>query len=190
MLPLEGFKEAQEKGILINSNGALNLKEVPKSLVIIGGGGIGVEIATLYNIFGSKVTIIEGGSSIIAPMDKDIRKFATEKLLSNGVEILTNAKVLSMDGNKVNYEINGEVKSVEGEKVLLSVGRRPNNLNLDKTLGMEVDKRGAVVVNENFQTSIPNIFAQGDVNGLAMVAHASYKHADIITEFFKGNKMV
>lgn len=186
MLPLEGFKEAQDKGVLIDSTGALNLEAIPKSLVVIGGGVIGIEFASLYNELGSKVTVIEGGPSILGPLDKDVKKFVSNKLNEEGVNILTNAKVLSMEGNKVNYEVDGKQFSVEGDKVLLSVGRRPNNLGLDKTLGIEIDKRGAILVNDYLQTSVDNVFAIGDVLGRSMLAHTAYKHAHVVVDFING----
>lgn len=190
MLPLEGFKEAHERKILIDSTDALSLSSIPKSFVVIGGGVIGIEFASLYNELGSKVTVIEGGPSILGPLDKDVKKFTIDKIQRNGINVITNAKVISMDGNKVYYEIDGKKHFVEGEKVLLSIGRRPNNLGLDKTLGIEVDKRGSIIANNQLQTNIDNIFAIGDVIGQSMLAHTAYKHAHVVVNFINGKAKV
>ena len=190
MLPLNGFEQAQKDGMLIDSTGALSLKQIPKTLTVIGGGVIGVEFAVLYAELGTKVTILEGGPSILGPLDKDVRKFAADLLKNKGIEILTGAKVNGIEKGAVTYEFDGKANSVKAEKVLLSVGRRPTNLGLDKTLGIQVDKRGAIQVNERMQTSIDNIFAIGDVTGQSMLAHSAYKHAHVVNSVMKNKGQV
>ena len=180
MIPLPGFQKAQKDGLLIDSTGALNLPKIPKSLTVIGGGVIGVEFAVLYAELGTKVTILEGGPSILGPLDNDVKKFANDLLKEKGIEVLTNAKVTKITAGAVKYDYEGKTGSVKSEKVLLSVGRRPNNLGLDKTIGLAVDQRGAIKVNSRMQTSINNIFAIGDATGQSMLAHSAYKHAHVV----------
>lgn len=186
MLPLPGFDKAIKAGVMIDSTGALDLKEIPKSLTVVGGGVIGLEFAMLYNELGTKVTILEGGPNILGPMDVDVRKYAEALASSEGIDVKTNVKVTGYDAKGLLFEEDGKTHSIKSDKILLSVGRKVNNLGLDKSLGIKVNQKGAFEVNENLQTSIDNIFAIGDVTGQVMLAHVAYKHAHVIEDLFKG----
>ena len=162
---------------VITSEGALSLEEVPKSMVIIGGGVIGTEFAGVYSALGCKVTIVEMSPDIIANMDKDIVKPLKDKLIKDGVEIYTRTKVesieSSLEGLVVNTSCNNGHKSLVAEKVLLAIGRKPviDTLSLEKA-GLKTEK-GAIVVNKNMRTNKENIYAIGDCNGGVMLAHVA-----------------
>ncbi|WKX02453.1 dihydrolipoyl dehydrogenase [Candidatus Mycoplasma mahonii] len=185
-LPLPGFNSPEAKKVLINSTGALDLKAIPKTLTIIGGGVIGTEFAVLYQDLGTKVTIIEGLPEVLSVMDGDIKEFAHKMLVDKGINIILNAKVQKFENGSIVYEQDGKEHKIKSEKVLESVGRRANNLGLDKTLGIKLGKRGEFLVNDTLQTSIPNIFSIGDSNAVIMLAHVAYKHAHVVANFIEG----
>ena len=183
---LPGFQDSIDAEHLIDSTQALELDKIPNELVIIGGGVIGVEFAVLYSELGTKVTILEGGPSILGPLDGEVKKYATDYLTKQGVNIITNARVNAMDGQTVKYELDGKPATIKGDKILLSVGRRPLTLGVEKNLGVLVNDRGGIEVNADMQTSVSNIFAIGDVVGKSMLAHTAYKHAHILARAIEG----
>lgn len=171
---------------VITSDEALSLSEVPKSMVIIGGGVIGAEFAEVYGTLGCKVTIVEMLPDIVANMDSDIVKPLKDKFIKSGIEIFTNTRVVSISKSAENLLVNtssaaGE-KSIEAEKVLLSIGRKPvtDNIGLEK-LGITTVK-GAVAVNKRMQTNIENIYAIGDCNGGVMLAHVASAEGVVAVE--------
>ncbi|RTZ69159.1 MAG: hypothetical protein DSZ21_00425 [Tenericutes bacterium] len=183
-LPVKGFDEGIKAGIVIDSTGALALKKVPKTLTIIGGGVIGLEFATIYNELGTKVTILEGGPSILGPMDGEVKKLVLKKLKDTGIAVETEVKINKLEKDLVHYTSkDGKDKKVKSEKVLVSIGRTPNNLSIDKTTDVKIGSRGEIEVNEHLQTSVDNIFAIGDVVGQAMLAHTAYAHARVVNSF-------
>jgi dihydrolipoamide dehydrogenase len=181
--PIPGVKENEN---CIDSTGALSLTEVPQSLLIIGGGVIGVEFASIYSQFGTKVTIIEALPKLLPLMDEELTSILRNKMEKNGVSIYTEAKVQSVEsspvGAKVNVEYKGRVKSFEAEKVLVAVGRRANteSLNLQKA-GIEND-RGRIQVNDRMETSVKNIYAIGDCLGQVMLAHVASVQGEVAAE--------
>ena len=162
---------------VITSDEALNLTEIPSSMVIIGGGVIGSEFAEVFSAVGCKVTIIEMLPNIIANMDQDIVSTLVFKFENSGVDIYTDTKVVSIskseEGLVVNTQSAGKEKPFSAEKVLLSIGRKPvtDNLALENT-GV-ITNKGAVAVNKNMQTNVPNIYAIGDATAGVMLAHAA-----------------
>ena len=185
-LPLDGFDTPEGKKTIINSTQALELKEIPKSLAIIGGGVIGIEFGFLFHELGTKVIIIEGTEQILGPLDGEVKKFMYDLMVKKGIDVKVNALVKRFEKDSLVFEQDGKEHKIKADKILESVGRVPNNLGLDKTLGLKVGKRGEFIVNEYMQTSIPNIFAMGDVIGKSMLAHTAYKHAHVIGKYFKG----
>lgn len=162
---------------VITSDEALNLTEVPRSMVIIGGGVIGCEFADVFSALGCKVTIIEMLPNIIANMDRDIVSTLRDKFYNTGVEVYTDTKVVSItkaeEGLFVNTESGGSNRSIAADKVLLAIGRRPVIDNLALENAGILTQRGAVAVNKNMQTNVPNIYAIGDAIGGVMLAHAA-----------------
>lgn len=171
---------------VITSDEVLSLDEIPKSMVIIGGGVIGTEIASVYATLGCKVSIIEMLPNIVANMDQDIVKPLKEKLIKSGVDIYLSTKVVSIsespEGLIVNATEDKGNLSIPAEKVLLSIGRKSvtENLNLD-AIGVKTE-RGRILVNKNMQTNIDNIYAVGDCNGGVMLAHVASAEGIVAVE--------
>jgi dihydrolipoamide dehydrogenase len=166
---------------VLDSTGALNLQEIPKSLVVIGGGYIGVELGTAYANFGTKVTIVEGADDILSGFEKQMTAIVKRRLKKKGVEIFTNALAKGVeereDGVTVTFEVKGETKTIDADYVLVTVGRRPNTDELGlEQIGIKMTDRGLIEVDKQCRTSVPNIFAIGDiVPGPALAHKASYE---------------
>ncbi len=177
---------------VVTSDEVLSLEEIPSSMVIIGGGVIGSEFAEVFSAVGCKVTIIEMLPNIIANMDRDIVETLVEKFKKKGVEIYTNTKVVSISkaekGLSVNTLSSGNEISFNAEKVLLSIGRKPvtDNLALEN-VGVETN-RGAVLVNKNMQTNVPNIYAIGDATAGVMLAHVASAEGIVAVESIMNKK--
>jgi len=191
MPPLPGIDAKQ----CIDSTGALALQEVPKTMVIVGGGVIGVEIATLYSTLGCKVTIIEMQKEILPMMDGELTRIIRLKLAQKGVEIYTEAKVMSIkdDGALALIAVetsDGKSKIFPCEKALISVGRRTNTeaLALDKA-GIAND-RGRITVNDKMETNVAGIYAIGDCIGKIMLAHIASVHGEVAAENALGHDSV
>ncbi|WP_352399206.1 dihydrolipoyl dehydrogenase [Anaerotignum sp.] len=176
----------------IDSTGALSLENPPKSLLVIGGGVIGMELATAYHAFGTKVTIIEALPKLLPMMDGELTTMLRGLMEKKGIEILTEAKVLSV-GNKggdaeVQVDMKGTKKAFSAEKVLVAVGRRTDTaaLQLDK-VGIRHD-RGKIKVNEYMETSVKDIYAIGDCLGQIMLAHIASAQGELAAENALGHK--
>ncbi len=163
--PIEG----RELEGVIDSTGALSLDSIPKSMVIIGGGVIGIEFANIFNSLGCKVTVIEMLPYILPPVDREISEILKEKLKKDGIDIYNNCKVTKIENNNenlnVSFEEDNDKLNIEAQKVLIAVGRRANisNLNLEST-GVYIEK-GCIWVNDNMETNIKGIYAIGDCTG-------------------------
>lgn len=158
---------------VITSTEALDLDYVPESIAIIGGGVIGIEFAYLFAKMGSKVSVLELMDSILPMVDAEVAKMAQKKLVKEGVAFHLGARVQKVSGNKVIYELDGEEQAVEADAVLMAVGRVPNTEGLNaEGIGLEFDKR-AIKTDASQRTSIPNIYAIGDVNGKVLLAHVA-----------------
>lgn len=165
-----GLKEAFEKGYAITSTEALSLERIPEEFIVIGGGVVGVEFAALYNALGSKVTILQR-SQILRSLDKDVRETMEKVLRSKGINIVYGVDIESYDVNKVICKVNGERKTYEAEKILISIGRTANLKGIEK-LKLKTDKKG-IVTDERLRTSVEGVYAIGDVNGKYMLAHVA-----------------
>lgn len=180
-LGLPGFAEAREAGFLIDSSQILDLPNLPKKLVIIGGGVIGVEFANVFIDLDVEVVIIEGQSSILATLDKELSKTMT-KLLSprENLKIVTDAKVLEIkNGNEVIYEKDGVQSSETGTYCLEAIGRRPVTDGF-QNIGLTISPRGAIEVNDNCETNIKGVYAVGDVFGKSMLAHVAQHAGNVV----------
>ncbi|ARJ50838.1 dihydrolipoyl dehydrogenase [Staphylococcus lutrae] len=176
---------------VVDSTGLLNLTEIPDSLVVIGGGYIGLELAGAYANLGAKVTILEGAPRILNGFEEDLVKPVAQSLKNKGMEIITEAKAQSYEEKDglvhVKYEVSGETHTVSAEKVAVVVGRRPNTDELSLELaGISVDERGLIKVNEQGQTEQPNIYAIGDVTHGPALAHKASYEAKIAAEAISG----
>lgn len=162
---------------IITSDELLDFKQIPKSLIVVGGGIIGMEFASIFNAMGSKVTVIVARDSILYDIDRDISKRYSLMSKKSGIEILTSTKILRFEGNEneVNIECEGKNGKFEisGEQVLISKGRKPCYGGLDiESLGIKTTRKG-IEVDENYKTSVEGIYAIGDVNGIWLLAHAA-----------------
>ena len=184
--PIPGLKEGIENQFVYSSKTLLNYPKIPKSLTIIGGGVIGIEFATLFSSFGTKVTILERLEQILMPIDDDIRNAYLKLLAKESIEIITKANVTKINEASVTYELNGQSKNIDSEIVLLSVGMKPN-IDSFKQLNLSMNKQG-IQVNEQMQTSIPNVYAIGDITGKMMLAHAASAEGIVAVETIAGKK--
>ena len=176
--PIPGIKD---NPAVWDSTDALAATELPKSIIIVGGGVIGMEFATLYHELGVPVTVIEAMPSILPNLDPEVVQILLDKYRKAGINILTNTKVESIDGNTVHYsslscgEGRGEVSA---DKILVSVGRRANLQGLEALNALELE-RGAIKVDEFCKTTLPNVYACGDVTGKIMLAHVASRQAEV-----------
>lgn len=172
-LPIEG----KDLPKVLTSTEMLDLTEVPQRLAVIGGGVIGMEFASIFNAFGSEVTVLEYCKEILPNFDSDISKRLKASLKTKGINIINNAAVNGIkdegDHYSVGYLIKDKQESVEADIVLMAVGRaaNTNSLNLD-AVGIETDRRG-IVTDDDFRTNVEGIYAIGDVNGKCQLAHAA-----------------
>lgn len=157
----------------ITSKEILELTEVPESLCVIGGGVIGLEFASIFRSFGSEVTVLEYCPNILPRFDVDLAKRLKQSLSKRGINIEVQAQVTGIDGNTVTYLKKDKEFTVQADKILMAVGRRPNteDLNLEAA-GIDYTRKG-ITVNDRFETSVPGIYAVGDVTGGIMLAHAA-----------------
>lgn len=183
-----------DKERIITSTEALNLKEIPKHLVVIGGGVIGLELGSVYLRLGSQVTVIEYMDKIIPTMDGALSKELQKVLKKQGMkfELSTAVSAVERNGDTVKVTAKnkkGEEVSFEGDYVLVSVGRKPytDGLGLEKA-GVDLDERGRVKVNDHLQTNVANIYAIGDVVKGAMLAHKASEEGVFVAETLAGQK--
>ena len=183
-----------DKERIITSTEALKLKEVPKHLVIIGGGVIGIELGQVYLRLGAQVSVVEFMDRIIPGMDGSLSKELMKVLKKQGMKFYVSHKVKSVErsGDVVTVQaenVKGETISLEGDYSLVSVGRRPytDNLNADKA-GVKITDRGQIEVNNHLQTTVPNIYAIGDVVRGAMLAHKAEEEGTMVAEILAGQK--
>lgn len=175
---------------VLTSDEILDLKEVPARMAVIGGGVIGSELGQAFAAFGTKVTIVEMADRIVANMDKDASDLLAKRFKKEGIEILTSTKLLEIQdkGKEVVVKLEGKEDLVV-DYVLLSIGRLPD-LSAVSDIDIELD-RGRIKVNDYMETSIPGIYAPGDVNGVKMLAHAAFRMGEIAAENAMGhNKKV
>jgi dihydrolipoamide dehydrogenase len=183
-----------DKDRIITSTEALKLKEVPKHLVIIGGGVIGIELGQVYLRLGAQVSVVEFMDRIIPGMDASLSKELTKVLKKQGMKFYTSHKVQSVEraGDVVTVKAEnakGEIITLEGDYSLVSVGRRPytDGLNAEKA-GVKVTDRGQIEVNDHLQTSASNVYAIGDVVRGAMLAHKAEEEGVLVAEILAGQK--
>ena len=184
--------EIDEKQI-VSSTGALELGKVPKDMVVIGGGVIGLELGTVWRRLGAKVTVVEFLDQILPGMDGEIRKEATKIFKKQGIEFKTSSKVTGAKTSKNGVELTvepaagGDSETLKAEVVLMAIGRKPytEGLGLDK-VGVKLDDRGRVEVDEFFETSVEGIFAIGDVIRGPMLAHKAEDEGVVLAEILAG----
>ncbi|MCL2488415.1 MAG: dihydrolipoyl dehydrogenase [Oscillospiraceae bacterium] len=178
--PIPGLREAYASGFGLTNREVLELESIPENFVIIGGGVIGLEMASYFNSAGSRVTVIEMLDHIAGNTDREIASILQKNYEKKGVKFLLSCKVTGIGTGAVEYEQAGEKRSIRADKVLFSIGRRPvtAGFGLEK-LAPEMD-RGAVKTDEYGRTNIAGLYAAGDVNGVLMLAHTAYRESEVI----------
>lgn len=173
---------------MLTSREALLLKEVPSSMVIIGGGVIGMEFASLFNSLGCKVTVIEMLEEILTGMDRELSIMFREIFTKKGVQFYLSSKVTSVNGHDVIFEKDGHASLVTGDRILLSVGRKPITSGFGiENIGVEL-VRGAIKVDDKMRTSVPNVYAAGDVTGFSMLAHTASREGEVAVNNITGHE--
>ena len=173
--PIPGLSETE----YWTSREALQAKELPSSLVIIGGGVIGMEFASFFNSMGVEVHVVEMIDKILGPMDRELSEMLQAEYAKRGVKFYLNYKVTAVNGTEVSIEKDGETTVLTGEKILLSTGRRPVTKGFGlENLSLEPFRNG-VKVNEYMQTSLPNVYACGDITAFSLLAHTAVSEAEV-----------
>lgn len=168
------------------SREALQSKELPASLVVIGGGVIGMEFASFFNSLGVEVHVVEMLDKILGPMDRELSEMLQAEYAKRGVKFYLGHKVTGVHGTEVSVEKDGQSFTISGEKVLLSVGRRPVTKGFGlESLSLEPYRNG-VKVNEFMQTSQPNVYACGDITAFSLLAHTAVSEAEVAIDHILG----
>lgn len=190
--PISGLADAVKCGLAVTNREILDLKTAPKSIAVIGGGVIGLEMASYFNTLGAKVTVIEMMDKIAGPTDREISKILQNNYAKKGVEFVLGAAVCKVSGKagcgSVEYKIGEKTEKVDCELVLVSTGRRART----KDIGVEklgiLTNRGAIVTDETGRTNVPGVWAAGDVNGKSMLAHTAYREGEAAVNSMLGIK--
>ena len=190
--PIPGLKESVEAGFAVTNREILDLRTPPKHIVVVGGGVIGLEMASYFNSIGAEVTVVEMMDKIAGPTDREISGILQTNYAKRGVKFLLGAKVAAINGKAgngtVEYELNGKKESLACDLVLVSVGRRARTAGIGlETVGVLME-RGAIVTDECSRTSVPGIWAAGDVNGKSMLAHTAYREGEVAINNMLGKK--
>ena len=188
--PITGLKENIESGLVLTNREILDLTEIPEKLVVIGGGVIGLEMASYFSSVGSKVTVVEMMDKIAGPTEKEVSSILQKSLEDKGVIFNLKCKVTAIEKDGVVFERDGKTEKVEADKILLSIGRRAvtNGIGLEN-IGVNLE-RGAIVTDNNMKTNVANVYACGDVNGKVMLAHTAYREAEVAINNMLGKKDV
>ena len=178
---------------VLDSTGALDLKEVPGKMVVIGGGYIGTELGGAYASFGTEVTILEGTKDILGGFEKQMTQLVKKRLKGKGVDIVTEAMAQGVEetdnGVKVTYEVKGEEKTIEADYLLVTVGRRPNTDEIGlEEVGVEMDDKGLIKVDKQGRTNLDTIYAIGDIVDGPPLAHKASYEGKIAAEAISGEK--
>lgn len=189
-IELPAFKFSER---VLDSTGALNLKEIPKKLVVIGGGYIGTELGSAYANLGTELVILEGMDEILGGFEKQMTSIVKKRLEKKGATIITKAMAKgveeSKDGVKVTYEVNGKEETVDADYVLVTVGRKPNTSDIGlEQVGIELDDRGLIKIDEQCRTSVDNIYAIGDIVAGPPLAHKASYEGKVAAEAIAGQK--
>jgi len=190
--PIPGLREAYEGGLAVTNREILDIRVLPKRVVVVGGGVIGLEMASYFNSVGSEVTVIEMLDKIAGPTDPDISAILEKNYAKKGVKFILGAKVASVNGKPgsgtVAYEKDGKTANVDCDLVLVSTGRRARTAGIGlEEIGVQMN-RGAIITDDTCRTSVPGVWAAGDVNGKIMLAHTAYREGEAAVNDMLGKK--
>ena len=189
--PIPGLKENPN---CIDSTGALSLEKLPKTMVVIGGGVIGLELACAYAGFGTKITVVEAMDHMLPMLDGDLTKIGVAHMKKMGMEFNLECPVQSVEESPVGAKVvcknkAGEIVSFEAEKVLVAIGRKANTASLNLEAGKLDNDRGRIIVNDKMETSVPGVYAIGDcVMGHAQLAHTASAMGEVAAENIMGQE--
>jgi dihydrolipoamide dehydrogenase len=185
---IPGVDEGLKQDTILTNREILDVKQVPSSLIIVGGGIVGLEMASYFNSTGSKVTVIEMLDHIAGNTDREISQILMKNYKEKGIDFRLNSKVVEFNGSTVLFESEGEKFSLEAEKVLISIGRKPSISGIGlENIGVEVIN-GSIKTDETGQTNVPGVYAAGDVNGYSMLAHTAYREAEVCVNNMLGKR--
>lgn len=186
--PIPGLKENLESGVVMTNREILDLTSIPKTMTVIGGGVIGLEMASYFSSVGTKVTVVEMLNKIAGPTEAECSSILQKALEKKGVEFKLGAKVTAVEKDGVVYEKDGKVEKVKAEKILCSIGRRAVTANIGlENIGVNME-RGAIITDDQMRTNVANVYAVGDVNGKIMLAHTAYREAEVAVNTILGKK--
>mgnify|MGYP000904881029 FL=1 len=186
--PIPGLSEGIESGFVMTNREALSITEPPEKLVVIGGGVIGLEMASYYNSIGADVTVIEMLDHIGGENDIDLIKILQRNYEKKGIKFHLSSKVTEIGKGEVLFEKDGQVQKAFADKVLLSIGRRPNTSGIGLEKINVLTERGAIVTDDRMKTNQPEVYAAGDVNGRSMLAHTAYREAEVAVNNMLGKR--
>lgn len=186
--PIPGVAEGLESGFVLTNKEVLKLEVPPKEFVVIGGGVIGLEMASYFNSIGSKVTVVEMLDKIAGPTDAKISEILKKEYEKKGITFNLSSRVTKLDNEYVYFEKDGKEEKVKADKVLLSIGRRANTAGLGlESLNIYIE-RGCIKVDEKQETNVANVYAVGDCVGGIMLAHTAYREAEVAVNNILGKK--
>ena len=186
--PIDGLKDSLASGFALTNREVLDLPEIPKTIVVVGGGVIGLEMASYFNSVGTKVYVVEMLDHIAGATDREISSMLQKEYAKRGVEFILGAKVTSIKDKAVSYEKDGKVTKIDADYALVSIGRRPRTQGIGlENIGLKLE-RGAIVTNEYGKTNVPGVWAAGDVNGKSMLAHTAYREGEVCINNILGKK--
>ena len=186
--PIDGLADSLKSGFAMTNREILDLDKIPETIVVVGGGVIGLEMASYFNSVGTKVYVVEMMDHIAGATDREISTMLKKEYEARGVEFLLGAKVLSIKDGAVTYEKDGKTVVLKADHALVSIGRRPRTAGLGcENIGLILE-RGAIVTNEYGKTNVPGVWAAGDVNGKSMLAHTAYREGEVCINNILGKK--
>ena len=176
--PITGLKEGIASGLVLTNREILDLEQIPETLVVIGGGVIGLEMASYFSSVGSKVIVVEMLNKIAGPTENEVSAILQKSLEKKGIVFNLGCKVTEIASDGVVFERDGKAEKVKADKILLSIGRRAVTANIGlENIGVNME-RGAIVTDDKMRTNVANVYAVGDVNGKIMLAHTAYREAE------------
>ena len=181
-----------QRGRIMSSNGALKLTDIPERLLVVGGGYVGLELGIVYSALGSRITLIEVGDRLLPGVDTDLVAPLKKRLNDEFETLLFNSRVTDLDatdaGVAARIEVQGETTTIDVNRVLVAIGRRPNTERLGlETAGVQLDARGFITVDDRQRTSVPHIYAIGDIVGGVMLAHKAMYEGKVAAEVIAGH---
>jgi len=182
--PIKGLREAFERGFVVTSKEILTKTTLPKSLLVIGGGVIGMEFATIFNTLGVNVKVLEREATPLVTVDDEIRNLFLKKIIKDGITVITGANITEITDTGIICDKGGVITKLDADMILLATGMRPNTKGFEK-LNLEMSKTG-VKVDSLMRTSLPDVYAIGDVLGFYMLAHVASREGIVAVEAIHG----